>query len=173
MFVEMSSGSCWEAVEDALLGCCAALSPRTLFLGLLDAWRWEWYTTPKRKATHNQPISCNILDEKRPQICSSIMFRAKESCKIKPHSVSLIKSKCIILRNHTLYAYEIRHTRSWGYSAFPPWVVKWWEVKGWGESASARCVGKKYQKLYTALSYLHVVYLLYMLYFKLSCVYCW
>jgi len=32
--------------------------------------------------------------------------------------------------------------------------------------------GKKYYKLYTVLSYLGVVYLLYMLYFKISCVYC-
>ena len=24
------------------------------------------------------------------------------------------------------------------------WVVKWWEMKGWGESVSTICVGKKY-----------------------------
>jgi len=34
------------------------------------------------------------------------------------------------------------------------------------------CVGKKYKKLHTVLSYLGVVYLLYMFYFKLPCVYC-
>ena len=32
--------------------------------------------------------------------------------------------------------------------------------------------GEKWQKLCTVLSYLGVVYLLYMLYFKMSCVYC-
>ena len=32
--------------------------------------------------------------------------------------------------------------------------------------------GKKYWKLYTVLSYLGVVYFLYMLYFKMSCVCC-
>ena len=52
------------------------------------------------------------------------------------------------------------------------WVVKWWEVKGWGERVSTICVGEKYWELYTVLSYLGVVYLLYMLYFKTSCVYC-
>ena len=34
------------------------------------------------------------------------------------------------------------------------WVVKWWEVKGWGESVIKLCGGKKYYKLYTVLSYL-------------------
>ena len=55
----------------------------------------------------------------------------------------------------------------------PFWsTTKWWEVKGWGESVSTICVGEKYWKLYTVLSYRGVVYLLYMLCFKMSCVYC-
>jgi len=43
-------------------------------------------------------------------------------------------------------------------------------VKGWGESMSTVCVGGKI--LGTVLSYLGVVYLFNMLYFKMSCVYC-
>ena len=36
-------------------------------------------------------------------------------------------------------------------------------VKGWGENVGALCEGKNYWKLHTVLSYLGVIYLLYML----------
>ena len=44
--------------------------------------------------------------------------------------------------------------------------------EGLGWKREYNMCGKKYKKLYTVLSYLGVVYLLYMLYFKMSCVYC-
>jgi len=44
-------------------------------------------------------------------------------------------------------------------------------VRGWGESVIKLCVGKILETMYsTFLPW--VVYLLYMLYFKMSCVYC-
>ena len=52
------------------------------------------------------------------------------------------------------------------------WSIKWWEVKGWGEKAWVQYVWEKYCKLYTVISYRGVVYRLYMLCFKMSCVYC-
>ena len=45
-------------------------------------------------------------------------------------------------------------------------------TEGLGSKREYSMCGEKYWKLYTALSYLGVVYLLYMLYFKMSCVYC-
>ena len=44
------------------------------------------------------------------------------------------------------------------------WVVKWWEVKGWGESVSTVCVGKILETIYSTLLpwccllFLHVVF---------------
>ena len=53
------------------------------------------------------------------------------------------------------------------------WVLKWWEVKCWGESVIKLCVGgKKILETMYSTFLPWIVYLLYMLYFKLSCVYC-
>ena len=44
------------------------------------------------------------------------------------------------------------------------WVVKWWEVKGWGESVSTICVGEntgnciQYFLLWGCLPFVHVVF---------------
>ena len=53
------------------------------------------------------------------------------------------------------------------------WVIKWWEVKGWGESVSTICAEKNTSNYIEYFGdYLGDVYLLYMLYLKMSYVYC-
>ena len=44
-------------------------------------------------------------------------------------------------------------------------------MKGWGESVSTVCVGKNIGNCIQYFFYRGVVYILYMLYFKVSCVY--